>query len=116
METINVVIADADQERRVSVIKLLFKNPDIEVSGEAESAEECMSMVRDEHPDLLLLNVPLDEETGFDEIQDMVREISLDAPQTEIILITQEMEDLEQVRKLTRMGARDYIVRPIDED
>lgn len=112
MDQISIVLADADVERRIELKKSLFKNPDIETSGEVENEDDCLSTVKEAQPDLLILSIPF----GETDVVQLVEDISMESPQTEIVLIAEDMEDRDEARKLMRHGARDYIVRPVDED
>jgi pilus assembly protein CpaE len=112
MEEISLVLADADVERRIELKKALFKNPDIEIAGEVEDEDDCVATVKDEQPDLLILSIPF----GDSDAAELVETVSVESPQTEIILIAEKMDDRDEARTLMRHGARDYIVRPVDED
>lgn len=112
MDEIDIVLADADVERRIELKKTLFKNPDIEISGEVEDEDGCVSTLKDQQPDLLILSIPF----GDSDAVQLVEEVSVESPQTEIILIAEDMDDRDEARKLMRHGARDYIVRPVEED
>lgn len=113
MENITLVLADADVERRIELKKMLFQNPDMDVVGETEDHDETIEIVTSENPEVLLLSFPLEEGNNTAEL---VEELAVEAPQTEIILIAESMEESEQARELQRLGARDSLVRPLESD
>jgi len=113
MDPISVVLADHDVERRIEMKKMLFQNQDIEVAEETENDDQTLSVVRDQRPELLIMNFPLGDR---EDIEDLVEEIAVDVPQTEIILIAEGMEASESGRKLLRKGARECLVRPIEQN
>ncbi|MFB6346374.1 MAG: RDD family protein [bacterium] len=113
MEQVTVVLADEDVERRIELKKMLFQNPDMDVVGETEDHAETLEVVTDENPEILLLSFPLEADK---ETADLVEELAVEAPQTEIILIAESMEESEVGRSLQRLGARDSLVRPLESD
>lgn len=113
MEQVTLVLADEDVERRIELKKMLFQNPDMDVVGETETHDETIEVVTDENPEILLLSFPLEENKDS---ADLVEELAVEAPQTEIILIADSMEESEVARELQRLGARDSLVRPLEAD
>lgn len=113
MEQVSIVLADDDVERRIELKKMLFQNPDMDVVGETEDHEETLDVVTDENPEILLLSFPLEPDK---DTADLVEELAVEAPQTEIILIADSMEESEVARELQRLGARDSLVRPLESD
>lgn len=113
MDPISVVLADHDVERRIEMKKMLFQNQDIEVAEETEADEETLTVVRDQRPELLIMSFPLGER---EDVSDLVEQIAVDVPQTEIILVAEDMEASEEGRQLLRKGARECMVRPVEQN
>lgn len=56
---------------RWALKEALSKTEDIEVVGEAGTAEETLAMIRKEQPDVLLLDLSLPDRSGFDVLADL---------------------------------------------
>ena len=72
----------------------------------AETAEQCLDAVRNEHPDLVLLDVMLPSASGFDVCR-RIRQFS-DVP---VIMLTAKAEETDRVVGL-EIGADDYVTKP----
>jgi two-component system, NtrC family, response regulator AtoC len=75
----------------------------------AKSGTEGVKLVRDKEPDLVLLDIGLPDTSGIDVIE---RIKSLD-PEIVVIMIT-AVEDTKMVVRALKLGAYDYLVKPID--
>jgi pilus assembly protein CpaE len=113
MENVTIVLADEDVDRRIDLKKMLFQDPDMDVVAETDDAEETLEVVIEENPEILFLNFPLGTE---ETTRSLVEDLAVEAPQTEIVLIADSMEDSEEARKLQRLGVREAMVRPIEAD
>ena len=56
---------------RWALREALHKTDDIEVVGEAGTAEETLKMIQDVRPDILLLGLTLPDRSGFDVLTDL---------------------------------------------
>src|SRR5262244_776291 len=72
----------------------------------AGDAEQCLTIVRDEQPDLIILDVMLPSASGFDVCRMLRKQTS--AP---IIMLTARAEETDRVVGL-EIGADDYITKP----
>lgn len=72
----------------------------------AETAEQCLDAVRNEQPDLVLLDVMLPSASGFDVCR-RIRQFS-DVP---VIMLTAKAEETDRVVGL-EIGADDYVTKP----
>jgi twitching motility two-component system response regulator PilH len=78
----------------------------------AESAEDAMVKVKQSRPDLVLMDVVLPGQNGFQATRALTRD---DATKNiPIILCTSKNQETDRVWGL-RQGARDYIVKPINQ-
>ena len=98
-----LVVDDESRMRR-------FVRMNLEAEGfdviEAENAERALLKVRDEMPDLVLLDVAMPGMDGFEALQ-RIREIS-DVP---VIMLTVKDEEEDKIRGLN-LGADDYVTKP----
>jgi two-component system alkaline phosphatase synthesis response regulator PhoP len=74
---------------------------------EAEDGLAGISMVRSEHPDLILLDVMLPGKNGYD----ICKELRAEGLKTPIIMLTAKNEEIDKVLGL-EFGADDYISKP----
>jgi twitching motility two-component system response regulator PilH len=76
----------------------------------AESAEEALSKVRQQRPDLVLMDVVMPGQNGFQATRTLSRDSATkDIP---VIICTTKGQDTDRIWGM-RQGARDYIVKPV---
>ena len=91
--------------------------PGFSVTGEAHSAEEARLLIKDERPDLLLLDMYLPDYSGLDLVRRLTSESTgsagPDAPGhvPDFLLVT-AARDIESVRSAMQLGAIYYLVKP----
>ncbi|TMH21646.1 MAG: response regulator [Betaproteobacteria bacterium] len=79
----------------------------------AESAEEAMAKVKQSRPDLVLMDVVMPGQNGFQLTRAITRDpLYADVP---IIMCTSKNQETDRVWGM-RQGARDYITKPVDAD
>jgi DNA-binding response OmpR family regulator len=99
-----ILVVD-DEERMVRFIRLNLEHDGFIVS-EAFNGKQALERLRDETPDLILLDVMMPDMDGF-EVLEMVREIS----SVPVIMLTAKGEESDRVRGL-ELGADDYVTKP----
>jgi len=78
----------------------------------AESAEDAMNKVKQSRPDLVLMDVVLPGQNGFQATRTLTRD---EATKTiPVILCTSKGQETDKVWGM-RQGARDYIVKPVNQ-
>jgi response regulator of citrate/malate metabolism len=91
--------------------------PGFSVTGEAHSAEEARLLIRDERPDLLLLDMYLPDYSGLELVRRLTSESTGSAgPDVpghvpDFLLVT-AARDIESVRSAMQLGAIYYLVKP----
>lgn len=77
----------------------------------AENAQETIQRLAEEKPDLILMDVVMPGQNGFQ----LTRSIARDAKYSDvpIIMCTSKNQETDKVWGL-RQGARDYITKPVD--
>jgi twitching motility two-component system response regulator PilH len=79
----------------------------------AESAEDALAKVKQQRPDLVLMDVVMPGQNGFQATRTFTRdETTKDIP---VILCTSKGQETDKVWGL-RQGARDYIVKPVVQE
>ncbi len=79
----------------------------------AESGDEAMKRLAEERPDLVLMDVVMPGQNGFQ----LTRSITRDPRYTglPVIMCTSKNQETDRVWAL-RQGARDYVVKPVQAD
>ena len=91
-----------------SAIRQALQAPDIEVVGEAASAEEALEMAPMLRPDLLLLDIDLPGLSGIE----AVRELAPRLPDTKIVMLTVST-DRRDLLGAVRHGAYGYLTKDL---
>jgi twitching motility two-component system response regulator PilH len=79
----------------------------------AEDGEEAMKRLGEAKPDLILMDVVMPGQNGFQLTRAITRDSRfLDVP---VIMCTSKNQETDKVWGM-RQGARDYIVKPVDAD
>ncbi len=75
----------------------------------AATGKEALRQVKEEAPDIALLDINLPDLDGFE-----VLEKALEIDQSMVAIMITAFEDVDRVVKAMRLGASDYIVKPFD--
>jgi twitching motility two-component system response regulator PilH len=79
----------------------------------AENAEDAFRRLAEEKPDLILMDVVMPGQNGFQLTRAITRDpLYADVP---IIMCTSKNQETDRVWGM-RQGARDYVVKPVDAD
>lgn len=103
---IRVALCDDHRVIRSGLRRILEAEPDIEVVGEAGSAEECLAVARDARPDVMVLDIGLPGTNGIE-----VARLLGEAGATARILMLTVHDDVAYLRKAFEAGASGYLVK-----
>ena len=79
----------------------------------AENGEEAMRRLGEDKPDLILMDVVMPGQNGFQLTRAITRDPRFaDVP---VIMCTSKNQETDKVWGM-RQGARDYVVKPVDAD
>ncbi|WP_374316558.1 PleD family two-component system response regulator [Aquabacterium sp.] len=79
----------------------------------AENGEEAMRRLQEEKPDLILMDVVMPGQNGFQLTRAITRDPAFaDVP---VIICTSKNQETDRVWGM-RQGARDYVVKPVNPD
>jgi two-component system, NarL family, nitrate/nitrite response regulator NarL len=106
-EPIRVVVADDHPLFREGVITSVRSMPDLEVIGQAENADEVVRLVREEVPDVVLLDVTMPG-GGIE----AARKIAVVCPATRIVMLTVS-EDEDDLLAAMKAGASGYVLKGV---
>ncbi len=111
MTQIRVLIADDMALQRELLGKLLERQPDISVVGEAGSPEEAVSATAELSPDVVLMDLRMPRHDPQGGIR-AIRQIVGSHPQVKVLALT-ESDDETDVRSAALAGAIGYIVKSV---
>ena len=106
--TIRAVIADDEPPARRKLRRLLAREADVSIAGEASTGDETVALLRENQPDVLFLDVQMPGLDGF-----QVLEALGDLGETAVVFVT--AYDDYAVRAF-EVQALDYLLKPVAED
>ncbi|HEX8329645.1 MAG TPA: LytTR family DNA-binding domain-containing protein [Hymenobacter sp.] len=101
----NVLLVDDSRLARAELRRLLEAFPDVVVAGEARNADEARAQLAAQRPDLLLLDIHMPGETGFELLA------SLEAAPPVVFTTAYDAHAL----RAFDVNALDYLLKPVQE-
>ena len=105
---IKVMIADDQELIRDSLKIVLEQNGDMQVSALASDGQECLDLIEQDRPDVILMDVRMPEVDGVQ----ATRIIKEKYPQVSIIILT-TFDDDEYVFNALKYGASGYMLKGV---
>ncbi|MDX5475609.1 MAG: response regulator transcription factor [Bacillaceae bacterium] len=106
MSKIRVAVVDDHDMVRKGLLAYFLTEPDIDIVGEGASGNEAIEIARNTRPDVMLMDLLMDNGTGID----ATREIVKFHPTCKIIIITSFYDD-EKVFPAIEAGAFSYLLK-----
>ena len=103
-----VLIVDDHPVVRYGLLQMLSNEPDLEVCGEAASAQEALALVDQRKPDVAIVDISLKGTNGIE----LVKQIHAMRPEARILVSSMHDEKLFAERAL-RAGANGYINKQV---
>lgn len=104
MKSINLIIVDDHQLVRDGLKSLLSSHPGIVILGEASSGSELLKLLKENQPDILMLDVSLPGMSGLD----ITRIISTDYPDIKVMIVSMHIAE-DFIFTALKAGARGYV-------
>jgi DNA-binding NarL/FixJ family response regulator len=108
---LRVLIVDDHQMFREGIRRRLEQEPDINVVGEAASAEEALAKVAQTDPAIVLLDIRLPRISGIE----LARRLRQEWPDLRILVLTGYDFD-QYVRALAQVGVAGYLLKTAPQD
>jgi DNA-binding NarL/FixJ family response regulator len=105
---IRIVVADDHAVVRRGLRQILAEADDLQFAGEADSADELLTLLRSRSFDLVILDYSLGNRSGID----VLKHIKSEFPRLPVLILSMHAEDLFAVRAL-RAGASGYIQKEV---
>jgi len=102
--TPRVLIVDDDWEIRGLVTFVLQRDPNVALAGEATDGEMAVSLVRQERPDVVLMDVMMPRLDGLE----ATRRIKREWPDTKVLILTSLTDDATR-REALEKGADAFL-------
>lgn len=103
-DVIRVLVVDDHALHRDGIRQILGQHPDIQLIGEAESAELALVLINQLHPTVVLMDIRLPGMNGIE----ATRRIHRDHPRTRVLVVT-AYDDDEYVRGALEAGASGHL-------
>ena len=101
-----VLIVDDHPTMREGLIRVIEREADLQVCGEADSAPQAVQMIESTKPDLVLLDISLGKHNGIE----LTEEIVGRSPRL-IVLMHSMHEDPVYAQRSLRAGAKGYVAK-----
>ncbi|MDN4074688.1 MULTISPECIES: sporulation transcription factor Spo0A [Fictibacillus] len=113
MQKIKVCLAD-DNRELISLLKEYLANQDdMEVIGVAYNGQECLNVLEDKNPDVLVLDIIMPHLDGLAVLERIRSNDHL--PQPNVIMLTAFGQE-DVTKKAVELGASYFILKPFDMD
>ncbi len=101
-----ILIVDDHPITRYGLVKLINHEPDLLVSGEAESAQQALVAIKSAPPDLVLADITMPGKSGLE----FVKDLQVQHPRVPVLVMSMHDEQIYAERVL-RAGGRGYIMK-----
>jgi len=105
---LRTIIIDDEESVRRTLDKLVKRYcPNVKLVAEADGVESGIKAIKKHHPDLILLDIKMDDGTGFDLLK------QLEPVDFKVIFVTAYDQ---YAIKAIKFSALDYLLKPVDPD
>ncbi|MFC7394224.1 sporulation transcription factor Spo0A [Scopulibacillus cellulosilyticus] len=111
MEKIKVCLTDDNQELIKLIQEYLENQEDIEVVGTAYNGQECLSLIKEVRPDVLVLDIIMPHLDGLGVLEQIRQDADL--PEPNVIMLTAFGQE-DVTKKAVDLGASYFILKPFD--
>lgn len=109
--SIKVLIVDDHAVVRLGLNTLLSDEKDIIIVGEAANADQAMSLIEIQKPDVVILDIQIPGKNGIEVCKDIVQQY----PNTKVVMLTSHTSD-EFITQAIRVGASGYVLKQVGND
>jgi DNA-binding response OmpR family regulator len=104
-----LILCIEDEQEMIDLIRLILSRRGFDVRG-ANDGEEGLKVIRQEHPDLILLDLMMPDMDGWEVYQQMkADEATKNIP---VIVVTARAQSIDKVLGLHIAKVDDYIAKP----
>jgi DNA-binding NarL/FixJ family response regulator len=111
MSKIRILLTDDHTLFRQAIRTMLSAEPDIEVMAEAATASEALTLARETHPDVVLMDIGMNGMSSFE----ASRLIRKELPETRVVFLSMYDDD-DYLAECVDIGASGYILKESQAD
>ncbi|MBO2519443.1 MAG: sporulation transcription factor Spo0A [Firmicutes bacterium] len=108
-----VLIADNNVELCEILDRYLSSQPDVTVVGTAYDGEQCLAMIAEHQPDVVILDITMPKLDGI-AVMERLATLGVQPRPRVIVLTAMGREDI--IQRLTALGADYFVVKPFNLD
>ncbi len=109
MKQYNILVVD-DSTTNVVLLEAILDEKGYKIHT-AFNAKEAYSIISKHHPDLILLDLLMPKISGFDFLEEIKKnKKTKDTP----VIVVSALTDEDNIDRIMRMGAIDFVKKPID--
>lgn len=105
-----IIVADDEDIIRHGIVKLLEKDPEIEVVAQAQDGKVALALIRERLPDILLVDINMPNLGGLDLLEEL-RKANLSC----VVIAITGYDNFAYAQKALRLGVTDYLLKPVSE-
>ncbi len=105
-KTIRIMLVDDHGMVRNGIRLMLANDPDLEVAGEAETAQQAVALAQSQPFDVALVDISLPDRSGLDLLKQLIET----HPKLAVLIISMYSEEVYAVRAL-KHGAAGYLTK-----
>ena len=109
MEPIRVLVVDDHSLFRRGVTAVISTQPDMKVVAEAANGREAVKLVKEVHPDVVLMDLSMPEMGGVEATCHLLKEM----PETNVLMLTISEQE-EDLFNAIKAGAKGYLLKEAD--
>lgn len=106
MKSISIVIADDHWMVRDGIKQLLELNDEFKVIGQANEGRECLQLIQELNPDIVLLDINMQGYNGLDVLEELRQHSQI----SRVVILTIHNE-AAYVNKAMKLGASGYVLK-----
>ncbi len=106
MKRITVLLADDNRIVREEFRKILERETDLEVVGEAKDGRQALSMAKRLHPEVILMDVTMPHLNGLEAMSQILKDI----PATKVLMLSSHSDEA-YVKEAFKSGAVGYLLK-----
>lgn len=105
-----IAVIEDEKPIRLGLVNILNKiSPDCEVVGSAENGKEGLELLKQEQPDLILLDIQMPDMDGLE----MLRTARACGIETKVIILT-AYSDFSYAKEAISQGIENYLLKPVN--
>ena len=102
---IHLLVVDDHPDVKRILCRLLQREPDFSLLGEADTGAEALQKAKDLRPDVILVDISLPDMSGLD----LTKKLKEVEPSAEVLIVSDYNED--EIKEAFAAGARGYLLK-----